>query len=95
MRRTTRDERREPEHHTPKRFPVRPSSFPSAPVNSLTEREKEVLSLIGAGLNNREISDRLVVTLNTVKKHTSNIYSKLGVGSRTQAIALARDLGLL
>lgn len=61
----------------------------------LSRREMEVLSLIGAGLSNRQIADRLAVTLHTVKKHTSNIYTKLGVGSRTQAIAAARDLQLI
>jgi len=51
--------------------------------------------LIGQGYSNREIAAQLVVTLNTVKKHTSNIYGKLEVKSRTQAIARAQELGLL
>lgn len=64
-------------------------------VEPLSEREIEVLSLIAAGLSNREIADRLVIAPGTVKRHTNNIYSKLQVRSRTQAIALARDLNLL
>jgi LuxR family maltose regulon positive regulatory protein len=64
-------------------------------IEPLTPRELDVLRLICAGLSNREISDRLTVTLNTVKKHTSNLYSKLGVRSRTQAIARAQALDLL
>jgi LuxR family maltose regulon positive regulatory protein len=47
------------------------------------------------GHANTEIASELVVTINTVKKHTSNIYGKLGVRSRTQAIARAHDLGLV
>jgi LuxR family maltose regulon positive regulatory protein len=61
----------------------------------LTERELEVLRFIRAGHSNREIAKRLVITLHTVKKHNSNIYDKLGVNSRTQAVAAARRLGLL
>jgi LuxR family transcriptional regulator, maltose regulon positive regulatory protein len=62
---------------------------------ALTERELEVLHLIDAGLSNREIASRLYVSLNTVRTHTKNLYSKLGVHSRTQAITQARDLNLL
>jgi len=64
-------------------------------IDPLSNREKEVLSLIGEGLSNHEIAERLVITLHTVKKHSSNIYGKLGVNSRTQAVARARQLGLL
>jgi LuxR family maltose regulon positive regulatory protein len=60
----------------------------------LTPRELEVLALICDGLSNREIAERLTVTLNTVKKHSSHIYSKLGVTSRAQAIVRAGELGL-
>jgi LuxR family maltose regulon positive regulatory protein len=68
---------------------------PSALVESLTERELEVLQLIAEGLSNREIADRLVLALSTVKVHTRNIYGKLGVHSRTQAVIRARELDLL
>jgi LuxR family maltose regulon positive regulatory protein len=69
----------------------RPSSF----VEHLSERELEVLQLIAEGLSNREIADRLVLALSTVKVHTRNIYGKLGVHSRTQAVMRAQELGLL
>jgi LuxR family maltose regulon positive regulatory protein len=61
----------------------------------LSERELEVLELIAEGLTNREIAARLYLSLNTVKGHTRNIYSKLGVHSRTQAVARARTFGIL
>jgi LuxR family maltose regulon positive regulatory protein len=61
----------------------------------LTERELEVLRLVAAGTSNREIAVRLTVTLGTVKKHLNNIFGKLDVKSRTQALARARELGLL
>lgn len=67
----------------------------TALIEPLTERELEVLHLIGAGYTNQDIADALVITLNTVKKHTSGIYGKLGVHSRTQAVARAQELGLL
>jgi LuxR family maltose regulon positive regulatory protein len=61
----------------------------------LSERELEVLRLIAEGLSNREIADKLVVTVTTVKKHVSNIFGKLDVTSRTQAVARARELDLI
>ena len=64
-------------------------------LEPLSEREREVLALIAAGLSNREISMRLHITLSTVKGHTANIYGKLGVKSRTQAISEATRLGIL
>jgi LuxR family maltose regulon positive regulatory protein len=64
-------------------------------VEPLSAREIEVLQLIAAGLSNREIADRLVIAPGTVKRHSNNIYGKLDVRSRTQAVARARDLGLL
>jgi len=64
-------------------------------IEPLTERELELLILIGEGLSNHEIAQRLFISLPTVKWHTSNIYSKLGVQSRTHAVAKARSLGLL
>jgi LuxR family maltose regulon positive regulatory protein len=72
-------------------------SPPSPPplVEPLTPRELEVLQLLGEGRTNREIAEALVITLNGVKKHTSNIYGKLGVHSRTQAVVRAQELGIL
>ncbi len=61
----------------------------------LSERETEVLQRIAAGLTNREIADALFVSPETVKKHSSNIYSKLGVRSRTEAVARSRELNML
>lgn len=63
--------------------------------NSLTDRELEVLRLAAAGFSNREIARELVLALGTVKWYLSEIYSKFGVGSRTQAIAHARQSDLL
>ena len=64
-------------------------------LDPLSERELEVLALIAQGLTNQEIGRRLYLSLNTVKVHTRNIYSKLGVNNRTQAVAQSRELGIL
>jgi LuxR family maltose regulon positive regulatory protein len=64
-------------------------------IEPLSEREREVLQLIAEGLSNREIAQRLFLSVSTVKVHTYNIYGKLNVHSRTQAIAEARALGIL
>lgn len=64
-------------------------------VDRLSEREIEVMQCIAEGLTNQEIADRLYLSLYTVKVHARNIYGKLGVNSRTLAIAKARELGLL
>jgi DNA-binding NarL/FixJ family response regulator len=67
--------------------------FDDAPSEPLTEREREVLRLIAAGMNNREIADALHVAEGTVKNHTSNILSKLGVRDRTRAVLKALRRG--
>ena len=64
-------------------------------IEPLSERELEVLELIAEGLTNPEIASRLYLALNTVKSHAHNIYGKLGVRNRTQAVSRARALGLL
>jgi LuxR family maltose regulon positive regulatory protein len=64
-------------------------------LDPISEREMEVLHLIAAGLSNREIAEKLFISLNTVKTHTKNINSKLDVNSRTRAVARAKELGLL
>jgi LuxR family maltose regulon positive regulatory protein len=75
----------------------RPVPTPSAQplVEPLSERELEVLQLVADGLSNREIADKLFISVGTVKTHTHNIYGKLGVSGRTQAVARARELKLL
>jgi len=64
-------------------------------VEPLTAREIEVLRLLAAGSSNREIAEKLVVTLDTVKKHVTHVLDKLGVKNRTAAVNQARELGLL
>ncbi|HET6447423.1 MAG TPA: LuxR C-terminal-related transcriptional regulator, partial [candidate division Zixibacteria bacterium] len=61
----------------------------------LTGRELEVLSYIGHGLTNREVAERMTVTISTIKWYVRQIYNKLGVANRTDAIVRARELGLL
>jgi len=69
---------------------------PSAPlVEPLTERELEVLRLLVMGQSNAEIARELIITVGTVKRHVNSIYGKLGVQSRTQAVARAQTLQLL
>ena len=64
-------------------------------LEPLTDRELEVLQLIADGLSRQEIATRLVLSLNTVKTHARNIFSKLGVKNQMQAVGKARVLGLL
>jgi LuxR family maltose regulon positive regulatory protein len=63
-------------------------------LEPLTGREAEVLHLLDQGLSNREIAARLFLSEGTVKTHTHRLYRKLGVQSRTSALARARELGL-
>jgi len=67
----------------------------SAMPEPLSPRELEILKLITQGLSNREIGERLFLALDTVKGHNRRIFDKLQVESRTEAIARARELGLL
>jgi LuxR family maltose regulon positive regulatory protein len=64
-------------------------------IEPLSERELEVLQLVALGLSNREIAERLYLALSTVKGHNRIIFDKLGVQRRTEAVARARELGLL
>src|SRR5262245_36822730 len=64
-------------------------------VEGLSKRAVEILRLLSEGLSDREVAEQLVMTTNTVKWYNRQIYSILGVGSRTQAIARARELQLL
>src|SRR5689334_17700747 len=66
-----------------------------AMYEGLSERATDILRLLATGLSDREIAEQLVMTVNTVKWYNRQIYGKLGVGSRTQAIARARELQLL
>lgn len=75
-------------------FPT-PSQPEQSLVEPLSERELEVLHLMAAGRSNQEIADRLIISLPTVKKHGSNIFGKLQVSNRTEAVARGRALGLL
>ena len=68
---------------------VQVASQPPVPGLDLTEREREVLALLVEGLNNTQIAGRLTVSPSTIKSHVSNVLSKLGVASRTEAVTLA------
>jgi DNA-binding CsgD family transcriptional regulator len=62
---------------------------PGGPASTLTSREAEILDLLAQGLSNHAISERLVLSVRTVERHTLNIYMKLGVRGRTEAVAVA------
>jgi predicted ATPase/DNA-binding CsgD family transcriptional regulator len=89
------DKQLQTEPEKPPFLPSIPHPPPSALPEPLTPRELEVLFLIAAGLTNQQIAEQLVISVGTTKFYTSQIYSKLNVSSRTQAVAYARDLGLL
>jgi DNA-binding NarL/FixJ family response regulator len=71
-----------------------PASLAGTPFPELTEREVEVLRLIAQGLNNQEIAQKLFLSPKTVRNHITNIFSKLQVADRAQAIVRAREAGL-
>ena len=62
---------------------------------AISKRELEVLQLMAEGLSNKEIADRLFVSLNTIKTHSSNLYEKLEVKRRTQAVEKAKKCGII
>ena len=68
---------------------------PTTLVDPLSDRELDVLRLLGSDLDGPAIARQLVVSLNTVRTHTKHIYTKLGVNSRRAAISRAHQLGLL
>ena len=70
------------------------STDAATPFPELTEREREVLDLVARGLTNAEIARRLVVSDKTVRNHVSNVFAKLHVAGRAEAVARARDAGL-
>jgi len=82
-----------PGQRTAYQIPEHPVLIPqsSALAEPLTRREREVLRLLVGGASNQEIASELVISVATVKKHVSNLLGKLGVASRTQAIARARE----
>ena len=68
---------------------------PSKPVDMLSEREREVLSLIGNGATNREIAEKLIISEHTVKSHIRSILNKLNISNRQQAAVYAERAGLI
>jgi DNA-binding CsgD family transcriptional regulator len=62
---------------------------------TITPRELEILGLIASGMSNREIAEKLFVSENTIKTHSSRLFDKLGAKRRTQAVQLGKELGLL
>ncbi|MBA3378374.1 MAG: response regulator transcription factor, partial [Chloroflexia bacterium] len=77
------------------RAPAPPATSTQALIEPLSQRELEVLRLIAQGLSNDEIGQRLYLALSTVKGHNRVIFAKLDVQRRTEAVARARDLGLV
>lgn len=76
-------------------YPIKSDSSSESIVESLSQREIEVLQLIAEGCTNQQIAEELIVSLSTVKTHARNIFGKLGVKNRTEAVAKARLFGLL
>ncbi len=76
-------------------LPVPRHGGTASPSRKLTAKETEVLKLMLAAYSNQEICSRLNITIRTVKAHTGNIYSKLGVKNRAQCIKLVRETNLM
>jgi len=76
-------------------IPLAKTLHGDALLEPLSKRELEVLRLMSDGCLNKEIAKELVIAIGTVKRHTVNIYSKLAVKNRTEAVTKARHLGLL
>jgi DNA-binding NarL/FixJ family response regulator len=74
--------------------PTKVLTIPAQAFPELTDREREVLTLLAQGHNNAEIAQRLVLSLKTVRNHLSNVFNKLQVADRAQAIIRAREAGL-
>ena len=74
--------------------PGRDAAVPGI-IDPLTSRELEILVMLAAGRSNQAIAGELFVTLDTVKKHVGHVLGKLGAANRTEAVARARDLGLI
>jgi DNA-binding NarL/FixJ family response regulator len=72
-----------------------PARKPAIDLDELTEREREVMALVGAGLSNQEIADRLVVSPATAKTHVSRVMGKLEARDRAQVVVLAYESGLI
>lgn len=81
------------------RVPAEPVPFSPDPARreelGVTKRELEILGLMASGMSNKEIADRIFVSENTVKTHSSRLFEKLGARRRTQAIQLGKDSGLI
>ena len=84
-------------HKLTRREPAKPFERNTAALTSLgiSERESDVLVLLAAGHSNQEIADRLFISMNTVKTHLNNLYRKLEVARRGQAVDRARSLRLV
>jgi LuxR family maltose regulon positive regulatory protein len=81
-------------HATPVTGPAAAATAPGI-VEPLTGRELEVLEMLAAGWSNQAIAGQLFVSLDTVKKHVGHVLGKLGAANRTEAVARARQLGLI
>lgn len=84
----------EKEVHTSNSIPDKPSQFEREKLG-MSKRELDVLLWMSKGLSNEEIAEKLFISLNTVKTHSSNIFSKLDVKRRTQAVEKARSLRII